>query len=428
MPNGAGTPDCLIRPQCQFDILKKWPDHLDPLMHELYNILVDCEALGDFNDAVETAIKTGVEDLKELCISNASEYVCYMSDFLRWAPTEKHDGKWVYKHIVVFYWVFNINPLGSNTKVQTPIVPQSAGQPQKPVTKWLVDYAIKMGKFMSTKESWSQAALDSFKTADKYHVEWYQGPWSTFNEFFSRHLKEKRHVDGQGDDHVVVSPADCTYSTPFVPVQENSDINVKGMLWNIDELLSDSDVLTGGEFAGGSFVHAFLAPFDYHRQHAPVSGRVREAKVVQGQCYLQVVVEPSPNKGGAPRLRPVRPIPSPADPDLFEPEALDGTGYQFLQTRGIIIIENPNLGLVACLPIGMAQVSSVKTTLIAGPGDEGQFVEKGDEISWFELGGSDCIMVFQKKANVSLTVDPAKAKHMYQGQQVIRADYGLKNY
>lgn len=408
-----------IRPECQFDILKPWPKHLDPLMHELYEILVENEALRDFNTAVETAVKSEVEDLKELHIRNASEYICYMSDFLRWAPTEKHDGTWVYKHIVVFYWVFNIDPMGANARLQTPIKPQSVGKPQRPVTKWLVDYAIKMGKFMDTKESWSQEALESFKHAKNYHVEWYQGPWTTFNEFFSRHLKEKRHVDGQGDDRVVVSPADCTYATPFVPVNEKSDINVKGMLWNIDELLHDSDVLKGGEFACGSFVHAYLAPFDYHRQHAPVSGRVREAKVVQGQCYLQVDIEAATPGGGAPRLRPVRPIPLPGD---VEPTAEDSTGYQFLQTRGIIVIENDNLGLVACLPIGMAQVSSVNTTL-----KEGQHVEKGDEISWFELGGSDCIMVFQKKANVSLTVDPDKAPHKLQGQQVIKANYGEKH-
>jgi len=38
--------------------------------------------------------------------------------------------------------------------------------------------------------------------------------------------------------------------------------------------------------------------------------------------------------------------------------ALDGTGYQFCQTRGLAVIDSP-IGLVACLPMGMAQVSSV---------------------------------------------------------------------
>ena len=42
-------------------------------------------------------------------------------------------------------------------------------------------------------------------------------------------------------------------------------------------------------------------------------------------------------------------------------EARDGTGYQFVQTRGLVVIDSP-IGLVACLPMGMAQVSSVVIT------------------------------------------------------------------
>ena len=206
----------------------------------------------------------------------------------------------------------------------------------------------------------------------------------------------------------------------MVPVDKNSDINVKGMLWNIDELLSDSGYLQGGEFAGGLFVHAFLNTYDYHRQHAPCSGIVREALVVNAQCYLQVIQETDP-EGGAPRLRPVRPIPPPGSADEFKSlDAPDATGYQFLQSRGIIILENEHLGLVGVLPVGMAQVSSVKTKLTD---NVGKSINKGDEISWFELGGSDIIMVFQEKAKVSLTVDPKQGPHMLQGQQVIQADY-----
>lgn len=63
-------------------------------------------------------------------------------------------------------------------------------------------------------------------------------------------------------------------------------------------------------------------------------------------------------------------------------------------------------------------MSSVNTNLKIG-----QHVNKGDEISWFELGGSDIIMVFEPKAKVTLTVDPKKGPHMLQGQQVIEANY-----
>ncbi|KAF8421815.1 phosphatidylserine decarboxylase-domain-containing protein [Tirmania nivea] len=402
----------------QFDVSEPWPKGLDPLMYELYTILVECDALNDFNESLKKALSAGVQELKDLNISSSSDYIWFMNDLLKWIPTENRDGTWVYIHLVVFYWIFNLPPLGTNARAQTQIIPENVGKKQKPVTTWLFNYANKMGEFLSTTDSWPPGSLETFENAKKYNVDLYQGPWTTFNDFFSRHLKTPHKVDGVGNDKVIVSPADCTYKTAMVPVDQNGDINVKGMLWNISELLSGSAYLKGSEFTGGKFVHAFLNTYDYHRQHAPVAGRVVEAKPIQGQCYLQVIEKVDPDTG-IPRLMPVRPIPPPAEPNNFKDlEAPDATGYQFLQSRGIILIENDNLGLVAVLPVGMAQVSSVKTILVPG-----QRLNKGDEISWFEFGGSDIIMVFQKNANVRLTVNPDKSPHMLQGQQVIEADY-----
>ena len=60
----------------------------------------------------------------------------------------------------------------------------------------------------------------------------------------------------------------------------------------------------------------------------------------------------------------------------------------------MILIES-EIGLVAVLPIGMAQVSSVVLSVQAG-----DTAAKGREISKFQFGGSDIVMVFQKEANV----------------------------
>ena len=57
--------------------------------------------------------------------------------------------------------------------------------------------------------------------------------------------------------------------------------------------------------------------------------------------------------------------------------ALDGTGYQFVQTRGLVVIDSP-IGLVACLPMGMAQVSSVVLTA-----EVGVTFHKGEELGYF---------------------------------------------
>jgi phosphatidylserine decarboxylase len=71
------------------------------------------------------------------------------------------------------------------------------------------------------------------------------------------------------------------------------------------------------------------------------------------------------------------------------------SAYEFYQARGIVTIDTTDspygdVGIVAVIPIGMAQVSSVHMT--ATPGAE---MLKGDEFGYFLFGGSDIIVLFQ---------------------------------
>ncbi len=77
-------------------------------------------------------------------------------------------------------------------------------------------------------------------------------------------------------------------------------------------------------------------------------------------------------------------------------DAPDGAedGYEFNQARGLVIVDaGPVVGKVAILPIGMAQVSGVDmyTKL------QDKTVVKGQEFGKFRFGGSDIIMLFEKK-------------------------------
>jgi len=62
--------------------------------------------------------------------------------------------------------------------------------------------------------------------------------------------------------------------------------------------------------------------------------------------------------------------------------------------------DNPTLVLVAVLPMGMCQVSSVVLECKAG-----DTLTKGEEISYFQFGGSDIVLMFQKDANVTFTAE-----------------------
>jgi hypothetical protein len=111
-------------------------------------------------------------------------------------------------------------------------------------------------------------------------------------------------------------------------------------------------------------------------------------------------------------------------------DAEDPTGYQFIQCRGLMVLET-RVGTIAVLPMGMAQVSSV---CFVKPGTEdlirltdeekggrdydeqvellnercreawlGQHVQKGDMISSFLFGGPDLVVVFDRQSNVDIT-------------------------
>ncbi|CAL1709658.1 unnamed protein product [Somion occarium] len=394
------------------------PSDIVQTLKDFLNNPVNDQFKKDFKQAFKLALTYDVPQFKEYGINTFDDYLNYMEDFLKWVPTENKDGKSVYYHICMFYFVLDLSPI---KEYQTPIVPSA---PWTWLSQWIIDYAQEVGKFLDTPESFTPASLKTFQEAKSYRMQDYIEPvggWKSFNEFFARHIKpELRPIDSPDDPTVIVSPADSVFDGDW-EVNDSSFTSFKGVPWSISQLLADTKF--GERFKGGKFCHAFLAPNDYHRQHAPVAGKVVEAKVIQGLCYLEVLVKEDQN--GKPVLGMKRklahhphhaaPPRNAAGSTRGDLDAPDSPGYQFLQARGLITIDNPTLGLVAVLPIGMAQVSSVVLSV-----KDGDTVKKGQEISYFQLGGSDCVMVFEKKANVEFTAE--LHEHYNFGNQVAKAN------
>ena len=82
-----------------------------------------------------------------------------------------------------------------------------------------------------------------------------------------------------------------------------------------------------------------------------------------------------------------------------------------IETRGLIIIETEDYGLVAMLPIGMSQISSVNFDESLKVGDK---VKKGDLLGWFLFGGSDIVYLFQKSVKFELET----TNHILQGEKL----------
>lgn len=102
-----------------------------------------------------------------------------------------------------------------------------------------------------------------------------------FNDFFTRHLKPGARPIAPGGD-VVVSPADGTVVESGL-VADGQLIQVKGVLFRLDELLTDADA--AARLEGGAYLITYLSPRDYHRVHFPVEGNVTGWHHVPGSLF-----------------------------------------------------------------------------------------------------------------------------------------------
>lgn len=370
-----------------------------PVIQELVDLIAQNGWEKEFEEVLQRIKAYHIEGLEGL--NTLEDYFVWLDKQLRWVPTESNFGTLVYEYIARFYFILDQEPV---VNLQNKIVPGDQTQPLTPLSAWMVKYVNSLGEFMDTPESLTPESEKSFYDSPIYNMNEYMRPrggWKSYNDMFARVCKPgTRPIAAINDSTVIVSPADSVFGGQW-EIREDSEVTVKGLHWKIMELLEGSPYKD--RFKGGYFVHSFLNTSDYHRQHAPVGGTIVEARTIQGTAYLEVEAVPvSGSCSGQHEVVAKR-----------EFQIGDNTGYQFIQTRGLIVIDSP-IGLVAVLPIGMGPVSSVVITA-----EVGRTLRKGEEISYFQFGGSDIVMVFEAKSNVSITAQPGV--HYRYGTKVAEA-------
>ncbi len=349
----------------------------EPVVQELNDYIhAEKQRKKDFQKAIDKARSFGIREMDD--VVTTKDYLDYINALLRWVPSENVTGRTIYDRLTKLHFVLDQPPV---RKWQNAIRPHPEPPPLTWLSAWMVRYAQELGAFMDTPASLTLDSLATFRSSPNYNMSEYlepRGGWRTFNDFFARSCKPGyRPVAAVCDQTVIVSPADSVFDGQW-EIRADSHITLKGLHWQISELMEGSPYLD--RFRNGIFMHAFLGPTDYHRLHAPVGGTVREARVIPGQVYLQVVADEQHH------LRTVRIFDAPDEP-----------GYQFAQARGLVVLDTP-IGLVAVLPIGMTQVSSVVITA-----EVGVTLRKGEELAYFQFGGSDVVLLFEARSNVSLT-------------------------
>ena len=344
--------------------MKDMPAKNQPIVAGLIDLL---QARPDLAAALRESI--GQASLPD--ITNLAQFYRFLDEMVTLIPTDRNLNQFVLK----FYYLMDLSPQGM---LQADAAFQS----------WTCQFAREWGAFLDTTAS--AQGIGSFLSDPRYHLaDYFVAPsgWLTFNQFFARQVRPgKRPVDGLCDDTVVVSPADSVYQGQW-PISSDSRIKAKGLTWSVMDLLAGSP--DQERFRGGMFTHSFLNVNDYHWFHLPVGGVIKEVRKIPGHVTMDVIKRP--------------------DGSL---DIVDGTGYQFTQDRGLVVIDSP-VGLVAVLPIGMAQVSSVNLTI-----EPGATVVKGEEFGFFSFGGSDIVTLFEA-GRVQLEAN--LGTHYNQGRRIGRA-------
>ncbi|NHH88926.1 archaetidylserine decarboxylase [Pseudoalteromonas sp. MB47] len=195
--------------------------------------------------------------------------------------------------------------------------------------------------------------------------------YKTFNEFFTRPLKEGIRPLAEESD-IITHPVDGAISQ-LGDVVDGHIIQAKGHDYSLQALLGGKEEDTA-PFLGGKFATIYLAPKDYHRIHMPVDGTLSKMIYVPGDLFS------------------VNPLTAQNVPNLFA------------RNERVVAIFETEIGPLAMVLVGATIVASIETiwagtvTPPAGKdvfswnypteGDNAITLKKGEEMGRFKLGST----------------------------------------
>ncbi|KAF7591360.1 hypothetical protein BBP40_001638 [Aspergillus hancockii] len=203
--------------------------------------------------------------------------------------------------------------------------------------------------------------------------------FQSWDEFFTRRFRDSmRPIASPEDDSVIANACESQPGKLARGVEARDSFWIKGTPYSLVDLLGKKYAET---FTGSTVYQGYLDIFKYHRWHAPVSGRVVKAFHIDGTYFsMPRVVEQGILND-------------------YPGRAADYSVYlAVMATRAVILIEaeNPKIGLMAFLAVGIDEISSCNITV-----EEGEYVSKGDQLGMFHYGGSSHFLVFREGVNVT---------------------------
>ncbi|MGB0372653.1 MAG: phosphatidylserine decarboxylase [Opitutales bacterium] len=195
-----------------------------------------------------------------------------------------------------------------------------------------------------------------------------EGGFAHFNDFFYRALAPGARPIAESK---AVFPADGRH----IGIQEIGSetwLYAKGFQFKLATLLAGTEL--ENVWKGGTGVISRLCPVDYHRFHSPVSGKVVSIMDLEGPLFS------------------VSPIALRRNID-----------HLLTNKRKIVVIDSPEMGRVAFIPVGATCVGSIVLGV-----KEGDTIGMGSELGYFRFGGS-CVITLFEEGRVNLRSDFASA-------------------
>ena len=252
-------------------------------------------------------------------------------------------------------------------------------QLKKILNAWGVYLKSQASCYVLTDDGWlSQSAFEQF--GGNFEETYVCDPskphygFTSWDNFFTREFQPNaRPVAEPGNNKVIVNACESAPLRVAKNITKSSKFWIKGQPYNLKFMLAD-DPLTD-KFVGGTVYQAFLSVFSYHRWHSPVDGKVIKAYVQEGTYYSDPLVEFKEGQSD--------PVEAVIESQAYLSE---------MATRCMIFIEadNPDIGLMCFMAIGMVDVSTCDVRVY-----EGQRMKKGQEIGMFHFGGSTHCLIFR---------------------------------
>lgn len=152
--------------------------------------------------------------------------------------------------------------------------------PQHGLTR--VVYWLARNRLRPLKNALISAFVRHFKPDMSEAIEPDPLAYPSFNDFFTRALRpQARPIDPAPG--VLLSPVDGTISQ-IGRLDGQRLLQAKGLCYTVEALLGQHPE-HAARFGGGVFATLYLAPYNYHRIHMPLEGRLRAAWHVPGDLF-----------------------------------------------------------------------------------------------------------------------------------------------